>query len=311
MLILLIAQGCNLPFIREESTELPMPTPNLTMTALFSPLLTQKSEATSLVVTATQTSTYTPQPTTEMDVTDTPIVVTPSPTNTPIVSTATQSYAGPGMRSGSSVVANYLGAPPKIDGYLTEWSGEIYEVGYVVYGSDEWSGTDDLSATAMLGWDDDYLYVGLRVKDDIFSQMSTGENLYLGDSAEILIDVNVADDYYLSKLSGDDYQLGLSPGFSGGGSPEEAYLWFPRSLEGKRTSVIIKRVRTDNGYHLEAAVPWDIFGIRPYKGLHLGFAISVSDNDQVGKAIQESMVSNVKTRSLTNPMTWGDLTLGD
>jgi hypothetical protein len=66
---------------------------------------------------------------------------------------------------------------------------------------------------------------------------------------------------------------------------------------------------TTNGYHIELAIPWSTFSVNPYAGQHFGFAFSVSDNDLGGQSVQQSLISNVSTRMLTHPMTWGDLTL--
>jgi hypothetical protein len=72
--------------------------------------------------------------------------------------------------------------------------------------------------------------------------------------------------------------------------------------------VTIGSVSSSGLWRLEAAIPRSVLGITPYKGMHLGFAISVSDNDNPGTQ-QESMVSNVPGRMLTDPTTWGDLVL--
>jgi hypothetical protein len=37
--------------------------------------------------------------------------------------------------------------------------------------------------------------------------------------------------------------------------------------------------------------------------------VSVSDNDAVGTAAQQSMVSSVSSRTLLNPTTWGTMVL--
>ena len=49
--------------------------------------------------------------------------------------------------------------------------------------------------------------------------------------------------------------------------------------------------------------------INPAEGQHFGFAYSISDNDNRNKNLQQSMVSHVPFRTLSDPRTWGDLTL--
>ena len=76
-----------------------------------------------------------------------------------------------------------------------------------------------------------------------------------------------------------------------------------------KSSVKVAAISTADGYQVEAAIPWSLFSISPQNGQHYGFAFSISDNDNASKNIQQSMVSNISTRVLTDPTTWGDLTL--
>ncbi len=139
----------------------------------------------------------------------------------------------------------------------------------------------------------------------------TGANLFKGDSLEILLDTDVSADFYVTTLSPDDFQLGISDGRPNVSGTKEAYLWLPTNIAGSRSSVKIASSRSDaDGItRIEVAIPWTIFGITPASGDHFGFVLSASDNDNSADNVQQSMVSNVKTRVLTNPTTWGDLTL--
>ncbi len=295
-------------------------TPDLTRTAVIEMLQTSQPTPTTSLPTVTsdsmsgagiqsdaESASPTPEPTQTPAPTDTPV-----PTNTPVPTitfTPTVSYAGPGMRPGASIAAAYLNTAPTIDGDLSDWSLGIYPASSPVYGAGEISDEADLKANVMVGWDTNFLYLGIRVWDEFYQQSSTGRNLFKGDSVEVLLDTNVGGDYYYDVLSYDDYQLGVSPGFTTKGNNPEAYLWFPASVEGSRSQVQIGVLGLSGGYHLELAIPWSVFGVSPYTGQHFGFAFSVSDNDLGGQSVQQSMISNVSTRMLTHPMTWGDLTL--
>ncbi|MBC8507972.1 MAG: hypothetical protein ISR58_01950 [Anaerolineales bacterium] len=303
---------------------IPTSTPDLTRTAIIDILQTSQPTPTEMLPTLTvegqgasiQSGAEVASPTPETPTpTQTPIPTdTPLPTDTPVPTitlTPTVSYAGPGMRAGTSIAAVHMSSPPNINGDLSDWSLGIYPAGTAVYGADKISDEADLTANVMVGWDTTYMYVGARVKDEFYQQNETGKNLFKGDSVEILLDTNVGGDFYLNTLSYDDYQLGVSPGFTSKGNNPEAYLWFPTNVEGSRSQVQIGILPTANGYHIELAIPWSVFGVNPYKGQHFGFAFSVSDNDLGGQSVQQSMISNVSTRKLTLPMTWGDLTLTD
>ena len=62
-------------------------------------------------------------------------------------------------------------------------------------------------------------------------------------------------------------------------------------------------------YVIEAAVPWSVFGISPSVEKFYGFAFSISDNDVRDANVQQSMVSNLSLRILTDSTTWGNLVL--
>jgi hypothetical protein len=300
--------ACNFPFI-SSPTPIVFPTPDLTMTAVFNPTVTGGA-----AIFPTQTSPpafSTPTPTQLGQ------LPSPLPTNTPLPPTATpfptatptKSYAGPDNRPKFSMIAYSFSNPPAIDGRLGEWKQDRYLIESVVFGKSNYSGPEDLSGRAMLGWDDKNLYLGIRVIDDKFVQNAKGPDLFKGDSVDILLDTNVPTDYYLGALSGDDFQLGISPGSPNPNVNVEAYVWFPKSSEASRGDVITAvRVRED-GYVLETAIPWSIFSVSPSHGQHFGFVLSISDNDNRDQNVQQSMVSYVPIRILTDPTTWGDLTL--
>jgi hypothetical protein len=203
----------------------------------------------------------------------------------------------------------FFDEPIRLDGVLDDWPVDRVTVDNVVYGRRDWSGENDLWGRALFGWDDDYLYVGARVRDDRYVQNESGEDIFLGDSLEILLDTNVSDDYYKEVLDGDDYQLGISPGSPEPGDDPEAYLWYPSAVDDSDLDVRIVAERTDEGYRLEAAIPWEVFDVDPTSGRHFGFAFAVSDNDLADDDVQQSMVSNVSGRNLADPTTWGDLVL--
>jgi hypothetical protein len=201
---------------------------------------------------------------------------------------------------------------PTIDGDWSEWKkvAKEYPGNHVVYGKNKWTGEDDLSSSYYVGWDNKYLYIAVKVHDDKYVQNATGANIYKGDSIELLVDTNVKGDFFVDSLTSDDYQIGISPGRPTiGDGNREAYRWYPSSKAGSLSNVVIGAVYEGAIYRVEAAIPWSYLGVTPSKGMHLGFAISVSDDDTAGSQSQESMVSNVTNRHLTDPTTWGDLVL--
>jgi hypothetical protein len=298
VLVGFVAVACTLPGA-SSPTPFTFPTPNLTHTAIFA---------------ATPSETPLPPTLPAVEYTDTPALPSPTPggpTDTPAAFTPTAGSVAPGLRpNGSPVTAAFLASPPTIDGDLQDWTSTGYTIDQALpYAKSGWTGPADLSATYYLGWDTSYLYIGVQRVDDTFVQISYGRYMYRGDDVELQLDTDLNGDFNSTILSADDYQVGLSPG-NFGSRDEEAYRWYPRSLESWLNAAKVAAIRDGEGYKLEARIPWTAFGITPASGANYGFAISLSDNDVAGTSSWQSMVSSVQTRKLANPTTWGTLTLG-
>ncbi len=294
-----VAAACGLPF-GGSPTPFASPTPNLTMTALFSPI---------------ELPTLTPVPVITATLTPTPEPPTESPTTAPPPETAAPTAVQPSAtssteRPGAKVEAEFLNTAPNIEGVWDEWTTSAFPARTVVFGPGNWTGPDDLELSYRIGWDDDNLYIAVKVKDETYVQNATGDQIFKGDFVEVLLDVQLQGDFSDASLSSDDYQLGLSAGSNlNSDGDDETYLWFPASVQGPRPQVNFAAVEGSGVYRLEAAIPWSLFGIDPQTGQVYGFGISVSDNDRPGENVQQTMVSSAQGRSLGNPTTWGTLEL--
>lgn len=283
------AASCDLPGATPP-TPFVFPTPNQTLTAVFAPTATSESP----VVTDTP----------EAPPTAAPTVITPG------AGAATATLGTLSARpNGTLIEASWLASAPNIDGDLGDWSSLPYSADKIVYGATRWTGVSDCSAVFAVGWDTSYLYLAVRVTDDKYVQTASGDNLWKGDEVEIQFDADLAVDFYTASLSSDDHQIGLSAGNFGGLAPQ-AYRWYPGSKAGTLSTASVAGKLIPAGYELEARIPWTALGVTPSEGARYGFALSVSDNDQAGAAVQQSMVSSVSTRKLLNPTTWGTLGLG-
>lgn len=308
-----VVMACSipLPFVRKAFPAIEV-TPNLTMTALYAveyATATPPVVPTAMPEQPTLTPSEMPTATVELATnTPTPATATLVPTVVPVFITPVT--GGGQTRPGGYFVANYLSTPPVLDGNWDEWTTTQYPAGNVVYGNDNWTGENDLTAAFRIGWDYQYLYVAAKVKDDVYVQNASYHDIYKGDSLEILLDADLYGDWYNDVLSADDYQLGISPGRPDVNGVREAYLWYPYSIAGPRPEVKIAAIKEEGVYRVEAAIPWTVFGVSPAPGRHYGFAFSVSDNDNPSANVQQSMVSSVAGRRLTRPMTWGELVLG-
>lgn len=289
MALLAASASCDIPGATPP-TPFVFPTPNETLTAVFAPTATAEAPG----------------------ATDTPVVPpTAAPTVvTPIAGQPTATLGSLSSRPNGTVIeATLLGIAPTVDGELGDWSALPYSADRIVYGASRWTGVSDCSAVFGVGWDSGNLYLAVRVTDDKYVQTASGDNLWKGDEIEIQIDVDLPIDFYTASLSSDDHQIGLSAGNFGSLAPQ-AYRWYPLSKAGTQSTATVAGKLTATGYELESKIPWTVLGVTPQEGARYGFALSVSDNDQAGSAVQQSMVSSVGTRKLLNPTTWGTLALG-
>jgi hypothetical protein len=254
-----------------------------------------------------QFSTDTPAPT------QPPINPSDTPTSTlatPIPPTATTAPADLVRPNGTPVHASRLPVAPTIDGDVSEWASLPNSIDQVSYRPENWTGPADNNAQYALGWDANNLYLAAHVTDDVHVQTELGDLIFKGDSLEILFDADLAGDFDETKLSADDYQLGLTPGENKRGGPD-AYLWFPSDRKGRPDGVNVAAFQDEsgNGFYLEAAIPWALFKVTPGGGMKFGFILSVSDNDTPATSEQQSLISSVNTRRLVNPTSWGTLIL--
>lgn len=313
ILLVLLLSACYRPqIIPADPTieDMPVNTPNATMTAIFAVVESLTAQPTNTAVPptetplpATLTSTIVPSNTLPTaTVTSTP-VVTATKTKVPVV------VISPVPSRGVVFKATYLSTAPTLDGVWDEWTSTQYPMGSLIFGSNNWTGDADLEGSFRVGWNNQYLFLAVKVKDDVYVQNASGADLYKGDMVELLFDANLQGDFYTRSLSPDDYQLGLSPGSPDTNGTKEAYLFFPSNLAGKKDAVTIAAVSQDGLYRMEAAIPWSLLNISPAAGAKFGFALRASDNDNGGSNVQQSMVASHSGNVLADPTTWAELWL--
>lgn len=290
------------------------PTPNLTLTEWFRPTAASATESPTATTAPQETQADQPDET-PADIEATPTIQTgtenspqsgiatliPAETLTPI------SLSGPNNEI--MLVAEYLDDVPAIDGDTGDWSSQVYALDKIVKGNEFYANELDLSGDFKLGWDMEYLYVGVTVRDTQFVQTASGAQLGQGDSLEVLIDTQWQADISDDELSADDFQLGFSPGNLKEVSIPEGYLWAPINTAGPLTMGQVAGRLTNDGYMIEVAIAWEELDMTPSSDLTLGFLLSVADNDSVNRIEQQSVLSFASERALSNPTTWATLAL--
>jgi len=230
-------------------------------------------------------------------------------TATPGASTPIPGSDQPLRPNGPLIHAVHRASAPVIDAQGNDWPGTLPDaIDQVVFKAAGFNGPFNQGSRFAMGWDANNLYLYVVVQDSVHVQTQHGENLFRGDSLELQFDADLAGDFADTRLSPDDYQLGLSPGDNR--TTPEAYLWNPAGRAGVPSGInMASRAGSDAGYIFEAAIPWSFFGVSPTAGQHFGMALNVSDDDAPGTAIQQSMLSSVSTRQLLDPTSWGTLQL--
>ncbi|BAJ64895.1 sugar-binding protein [Anaerolinea thermophila] len=302
--LLAVMLACNFPSFGRQAQTPTLPPLEQTLAALYQTASAIPPTPTfPPVATATSAPQVSPTPLPPTATVVPPTAVPPTP--------APPTPTSPPRRS---VVSNatFMSPAPTLDGDWSEWKkvAKEYPATNVVFGKSEWQNEDDLAGSYYVGWDNTYLYLAVKVRDDRYVQTSSGEMLYKGDSIELLLDTDLLGDFSSDRLNGDDFQLGFALGRPeiASGNPE-TYVWYPSSKSGAPSGVKIAARYEGAIYRAEIAIPWTVFGITPSRGMRLGFALSVSDNDLPGNAVQQSMVSSAPRRALTDPTTWGEVVL--
>ncbi len=168
----------------------------------------------------------------------------------------------------------------KLDGNLKEWEGNFKIVleqkkEYLVEGK-EYSGEDDFAAKIGLFWDDEHLYIGALITDDVpFNNNYKDGDIWRGDCMEVVLSINPKADLKRIGFEEGDFQLLITPGNQDGIEP---HIW--NATLKKRLNGEVKVNKWDKGYLMEVKIPFKELGdYRPKIGDKIGFNIAIDDAD--------------------------------
>ena len=286
----------------------PSPTPDLASIPL-TPLVTSAPSGLTptpspiIVVTPIATNPPTPVPT---------VPPAPAPPATPMTSPAPTPlptlYAGPFRNNGG----DYTGLRTEsitVDGALADWTGvPSIPISAVQSGAEHLTDQADFAVNARVAWDDARLYVAYEVADDLHVQPLSGFNLFNGDSTELFIDTDLAGDFSEASQNGDDFEVGFSAGDFAGNGPE-AFVYQPQQRVDWNQQIMVAVQRVDEGYVIEAAIPWSLLGRQPAPGAAFGLAFGAFDNDLPGSAAQQTAVAHPPGLAFDRPTTYSNLRL--
>jgi serine/threonine protein kinase len=257
----------------------------------------------------------------------TPEAISNSPTPLPSVTAPTPSAreatATPsslpieGLRrvgNGSDLVALPASSSITVDGELSEWAAEAgtlpsegISISNVVFQPENWQGKQDLSGVVRAAYDEQFLYLAVRVLDDVMVQESADRFLHRGDAVEFFWDLALAEDFAQESYSQDDAQMVFSPGNFAGNRPSS---WVHSSPTGNfRDKILVASSQRADGYDIEIAIPWASLNLSPRPGAIFGYAVALSDDDSPGGGEQQTQLSTSPQAPFQYPARWGNLIL--
>lgn len=158
-----------------------------------------------------------------------------------------------------------------MDGLLDEWpiaGGLVLNIASADTYNGLIQGSGDLSAEIHSKWDYDYLYLGIRVYDDV-RMADSGTSLWHDDTVEIGLDG--LHDYQGWQPDDHQYALRVDETFADRGVIQES------------TNVVTAIHLVATGYQIEMAIPWENLGDVPVVGGRIvGLNLALSDDDNGG-----------------------------
>jgi len=168
----------------------------------------------------------------------------------------------------------------KIDGEFSDWKGIepiVIDKNFanpVYYYSSKFKESKDLNVKVYLGYDEENLYIGAKVKDNIFIQREKGANIWKEDLFQFAFDIenNSYDEIGYKK---DDFEFGLALTKEG----PQCYCWHnvDRKKIGLRKDLEFNIKRKENLTIYEIKIP--LKELKISKDKIFGFNFLVADTD--------------------------------
>lgn len=153
-------------------------------------------------------------------------------------------------------------------------------------------GTPNNTAQFSTLWDNNYLYVGVKVIDGNLYNTSTLP--YYDDSVEVYIDSNNN-----KGATYDSYDQQYVKGWN------DSALWLKRTMP---NGVLHAWAPIPGGYSVELAIPWSSLGLAPTAGLTVGFDVANNDTD-AGTGRDSQLMWAGTNDNWTNTSAFGSLQL--
>jgi hypothetical protein len=169
----------------------------------------------------------------------------------------------------------------------------------------------DLGAEVQLAYDTTYLYVSFLVQDDGFVANAEPSKYNQGDAAQLFLKLNVSNEATPVPAGEDEFQIDFLPGVKQAGDKPAATMrnLAQPALIRPAAEVKVAASPLDDGYFVEASVPWSSLGATPQAGQRLGVVANVSDNDTPATQQRQCLLSSDAHHTGESPQSWALLVL--
>ncbi len=173
-----------------------------------------------------------------------------------------------------------------IDGRADDWEGRGLTAGYLAGDDGRVYESDDLSASATIGWDERGLVAIVRVRDNVSTESDDPGTLWSADSIEFFVSTGVGSDqrYQVLVAPGVTRPTEISDNAEAQAAAVEAkprhwHYDYRRDRSGGEIGLEYATTATDGGYIVEVRLPWANLGVDPAAGKRVGFQFYVNDKD--------------------------------
>ncbi len=217
-----------------------------------------------------------------------------------------------------TTTASRLTTAPAIDGDLSEYAGlEVLEIPFTAIWEGQTTDEADLTGSFSVAYDDDFLYVAVEVMDDVVVSNIAPNDVkghWRSDSVEITVDPAGpgASEHTLTT-----FKTGIFPFDTEGNVQAERDADANQGIISLTApDMQVASSRTDSGYILEVAIPWNAVPGEVAPGDTIGFNVLLYDCDKADAAIGENCNEARTAWSAWGsiqglPRLWGHLTLAE
>jgi predicted O-methyltransferase YrrM len=161
----------------------------------------------------------------------------------------------------------------QVDGDVSDWGIDGMRIEFLTDPRGRALRAGDFDVRFRLGWNREGLLVLADVWDDVPVEQESLSRMWRSDCVEILLSERVGSDnrYHLVIAPGAD------PRFDS--ARKKMYDHRPEDQRDDALNFFVASQVRENGYVVEALLPWKNLGIEPADGVELGFQLAANDDD--------------------------------